>query len=45
MKKNKLYRMYWVFYRTTFGDLWHPAKPRYGNYYGRGYSNRWRKFL
>ncbi len=43
MSRNKLYRMYWILYRTTFGELWQPAKKRYGNYYSRGKNNRFRK--
>lgn len=46
MNHNRLYKMYWVFYPlTTFGSIWQPAKPKYGNYYNRGYNSRFRKML
>jgi hypothetical protein len=37
--------MYWIVYQTTFGTLHQPVKPKYGNYYHRGYNNRFRKVL
>ena len=37
--------MYWIVWQTSFGSISQPVKPRYGNYYARGYSNRWRKSL
>lgn len=41
--RNKLYKMYWVLLNTSFGDIWQPAKPKYGNYFLRGRNNRFRK--
>lgn len=42
---NRLLRMYWITYETTFGTLEQPVKPKYGNYYGRGRNSRYRKVL
>lgn len=40
-----LFRMYWVYYQWSFGSLWQPAKPKYGNYRLRGSNSRFRKYL
>lgn len=40
-----LNRLTWIIYQTTFGELWQPVKPKYGNYRGRGYTSRFRKML
>lgn len=40
-----LYKMFWIRYDTTFGSIWQPVKPKYGNYRSRGYSGRVRRIL
>lgn len=43
--KNKLYKMYWIRYETTFGIIWNPVKQKYGNYFDRGHNSRVRKWF
>lgn len=41
--KSTIGKLYWIY--SSFWQTHVPVKPKYGNYYGRGWNNRWRKKL